>query len=375
MSIFHKLAVALFAATLLCATILLCATTATAQTNWNQNFGSGGFQNRAGNGAAYSPPSYPQSSYQPYQGPSPQIGSGGYGGAGQSSPYPTTSSPAATQPAYRVAENVGPTATAPNVQEASVPFSTPPQLEAPQLEAPQLEAKDEMVIDDCWCFEPGYWYGPLWSGSLELGLNAAKGNAQSVSIVLGADLKRKTGTHTLSLKADHARTSNRGIDSQHNALGEVRLDRHFGDTRWSLYTLGTLEYDEFKDFDLRLAASMGLGYSVIKNDVTTLTGRFGSGVSREIGGVDESYVPEANFGIDFERELNFRQKLVIKVDHYPDWGNWGSYRIVTDAGWEILLDEEANLSLKIGAIDRYDSTPNGRKANDLNYSFVLLFKI
>jgi hypothetical protein len=373
MSIFHQLTALVFAATLLCATTLLCTTTATAQTNWSQNFGSGGFQNRAGNRAAYSPPSYPQSSYQPYQSPSPQIGSGGYGaygGAGQSSPYPTTFSPVAMQPAYRVAENVSPGATSTTVQEASVPFSPPPQFEVPQL-----EAKDEMVIDDCWCFEPGYWYGPLWTGSFELGLNAAKGNAQSVSIVLGADLKRKTGSHTLALKADHARTSNRSIDSQNNALGEVRLDRHFGESRWSLYTIGALEYDEFKAFDLRLSASMGLGYSVIKNDVTTLTGRFGSGVSHEIGGPDDSYVPEANFGIDFERELNYRQKLVITVDHYPDWGNWNSYRVVTDAGWEILIDEEANLSLKISLIDRYDNTPNGRKPNDLNYSFVLLFKI
>ena len=35
---------------------------------------------------------------------------------------------------------------------------------------------------------------------------------------------------------------------------------------------------------------------------------------------------------------------------------------MTNAYWEILLDEETNLSLKLGAVDRYDSTPNGSVA-------------
>ncbi len=40
-----------------------------------------------------------------------------------------------------------------------------------------------------------------------------------------------------------------------------------------------------------------------------------------------------------------------------------------------LLDEEANLSLKLSAQDRYDSTPNGLRPNDINYSILLLWKL
>jgi hypothetical protein len=43
------------------------------------------------------------------------------------------------------------------------------------------------------------------------------------------------------------------------------------------------------------------------------------------------------------------------------------------ADWEVVLDEVAHLSLKFSVIDRYDSTPNGKKPNDLDYSTVLLW--
>ena len=45
------------------------------------------------------------------------------------------------------------------------------------------------------------------------------------------------------------------------------------------------------------------------------------------------------------------------------------------AGWEVLLSHAANLSLKLGLIDRYDSTPNGLERNDLNYTALLLWKL
>ncbi|HUT14122.1 MAG TPA: hypothetical protein VMY42_26775 [Thermoguttaceae bacterium] len=40
----------------------------------------------------------------------------------------------------------------------------------------------------------------------------------------------------------------------------------------------------------------------------------------------------------------------------------------------MLIDQQMNLSLKLGVLDRYDSTPNGVKPNDLDYTAVLLWK-
>ncbi len=86
-------------------------------------------------------------------------------------------------------------------------------------------------------------------------------------------------------------------------------------------------------------------------------------------------MPEAVFGLDFERQLTKRQKFKCKGEYFPDWEDFSEYRLVVDAGWVLLLDEEANLSLKLAANDRYETSPNGVKPNDINYSLLLLWKL
>ncbi len=120
--------------------------------------------------------------------------------------------------------------------------------------------------------------------------------------------------------------------------------------------------------------SGGLGYHLIKTEGAKLTGRFGAGTSREFGGPNDKWVPEAILGMDYEHKLTRRQKLSGSFDYFPDWGDFMDYRLVTQASWELLLDEETNLSLKVGLIDRYDSTSEGRKPNDLDYFLTLLWK-
>ena len=46
-----------------------------------------------------------------------------------------------------------------------------------------------------------------------------------------------------------------------------------------------------------------------------------------------------------------------------------------DISWELVLDDVNNLSLKVGVIDRYDSTPNGAEPNDVDYSVLLLWSL
>ena len=186
--------------------------------------------------------------------------------------------------------------------------------------------------------------------------------------------KRKTEGNTLDLGLTYGKTQANGVETQNYAMFNSRWDWNMTPA-WFLYNKDVLEYDEFKAFDLRLVFSGGLGYHLIKHDATTLTGRLGAGVSREIGGPDEDWVPEANLGLDFEHKLSARQKVKVTSDYYPAWEDFLDYRLLLNAHWEILLDEETNLSLKLGVIDRYDSTPNGREYNDLDYFITLVWKL
>jgi len=213
-----------------------------------------------------------------------------------------------------------------------------------------------------------------WEGTLELGINASYGNAESLSIRAGGDLKRETDRSIWEIDLSYAKTTADSIETQHNALFNAKYE-HLFQTPWTLFMRFGSEYDEFKAFDIRLSLNTGIGYRFIDNESTKFTTRAGAGVSREYGGPTDDYVPEATFGLDFEQRITERQKFVTVVDYYPDWRDFTDYRLVTDVGWEVLLDEAAHLSLKLSLLDRYDSTPNGREPNDVDYAVLLLWKL
>jgi putative salt-induced outer membrane protein YdiY len=269
-----------------------------------------------------------------------------------------------------VPEAGGPTLTLPR---AATPAPAAEPIKPNREEIPAEEAIAAEPLS-AW-YQPQHWLGPQWTGAIELGMNGSTGNSEAFSMRVGANLKRETPLYTTSLEISHARTSADSVDTQNNALGKITLDRNLGDSPWTLFGTGTAEYDEFKAFDLRLAAHVGVGYKAIQTEASSLIVRLGSGVSHEIGGPDDSYVPEALFGLDFEHKISAKQKLRLKADYFPEWSDLTNYRMVTEASWECLLDEASNLSLKLGAIDRYDSTPNGRKHNDLDYTALLLWKL
>ncbi len=254
----------------------------------------------------------------------------------------------------------------------AVPETIVPPAEL-QADTPPLEAAVPAESGWVWT-QPSSWFtGPVWDFGAELGINGSEGNAQAFSILAAANGKRETEFYAAEWDLKYGKSQNGGQETQHYALLNSRWDWKYSPT-WFLYFRTTLEYDEFKEFDLRIADSGGFGYHLVKNEFTTLTGRLGGGASREIDGPEDGWIPEANFGGDFEHKLSQRQKVKLTTDYYPSFDDFQDYRLWTNAYWEILLDEQTNLSLKVGAVDRYDSTPNGRLSNDVDYFVTLLWK-
>lgn len=242
---------------------------------------------------------------------------------------------------------------------------------------PSGEAYVPGAYDGYTWYNPTTWLaGPYWEKGIELGINGSKGNAEAFSLLSAARLRRETDRSIWGVDVVYAKTEAADILTQHYAFLNSRFDYKLGDSRWSLWNVTRLEYDEFKAFDLRLALNGGLGYDIIRNDRRKLTARFGAGASREFGGGNEEWVPEAVFGGDYLHKISDKQRLAITVDYYPAWEDFADYRIVTQASWELLLDEATNLSLKIGVLDRYDSTPGPLlEPNDLDYFITLLWKL
>ena len=135
------------------------------------------------------------------------------------------------------------------------------------------------------------WTG--WKNSFEFGLNGSEGNAQSNSLLVGTRLRRQTEVDSFGLDLTHRRTRANSIDTQNNAFFGMDYDYKLGITPWTVFFKEGLEFDKFKAFDSRLNLNSGLGYYWIRNDLTNLITRFGSGTSREFGGPDDQWKPEA----------------------------------------------------------------------------------
>ncbi|QDS93712.1 hypothetical protein FF011L_24850 [Roseimaritima multifibrata] len=225
-----------------------------------------------------------------------------------------------------------------------------------------------------WYSYPWLWVSDGWTNTAEFGLNGSEGNTNTLSIQTGADLKRETDTYTFAIDFDYFRTKTGGVVTQDNGRVNFDYDRILGDSSWSAFGKLGLEWNEFRPFDLRVNLNGGLGYYWVRDDISTIVTRFGAGGSREIGAPDDSWVPEALFGVEAEHQLTAQQKLKAKLDYFPDWSEFSNYRLVSDIAWEILLDDSENLSLKLAATNRYDSTPQGALPRDLSYSALLLYK-
>ncbi|GIW97457.1 MAG: mucin-like protein [Pirellulaceae bacterium] len=261
---------------------------------------------------------------------------------------------------------------------AGVFTPTPPlqeELPSSLLEADPKEGQPGGEVRSPVWFMPWSWIpSDGWANSAELGINGTDGNSQSFSFQAGTRFKRKTDISLFDLRLNHNRTYANGQEKQNNALLYVDFERFFGQSRWTYFVKNGVEYDEFKAFDVRFNINTGAGYRVFKDDDRTLTTRLGAGASREFGGPSDDWVPEALFGADYEHQLTSRHKIITRLDYFPSVEDFNDFRLVADAAWEYLIDDDGNLSLKLGANDRYDSTPNGRKANDVNYSALLLIK-
>jgi hypothetical protein len=290
----------------------------------------------------------------------------------------------ATSPKDKSATTVNPVVPATALQSDPIILEEPLQVvpSPPVLSETEITTGNALPeIEQQPLMQRSYWHYPSeffttgdWSKSAELGINGTDGNSQTMSMVAGLKLKRKTDREINDLRLTSQKTNTNGEETQNNTLLYYDYELFLGASPWSLFVKSGLEYDEFKAFDLRLFVNSGLAYKFIRTKELTTGVRFGVGTSREFGGPDDRWVPELLFGFDHEHQVNKRNKVSFKADYYPEWSDFENYRVVLDASWEYLFDEAGNLSVKLSAIDRYDSTPNGAKPNDLNYALLLMYK-
>ena len=115
----------------------------------------------------------------------------------------------------------------------SAPEKTPPQSDNNQAAATSSESDQPASnspataqLETVW-FESA-WYIPTtlsswiqpsaWGAAIELGMNAASGNSDTLTLKTGAELERKTDSSKTVIDLNYAKASANHLETQHYAL-------------------------------------------------------------------------------------------------------------------------------------------------------------
>jgi putative salt-induced outer membrane protein YdiY len=213
-----------------------------------------------------------------------------------------------------------------------------------------------------------------WTGAVDLGLSGSDGNSQVLTLWTGADLKYDGPEDYFIANVFYGLAQQDGVLSENHVLATARNEYPFAEALF-WYSQVQFEYDDFRAIDQRLAVHSGVSTIGFRDDKLQIRLRAGLGASREIGQAEQRWLPEAQFGFDYEYKLSDRTKFVASADYYPDVEEFANYRIRGRAFFDILIDPSLGLALRIGALDRYDARPGkGVKKNDLDYFLTLVLR-
>jgi putative salt-induced outer membrane protein YdiY len=217
----------------------------------------------------------------------------------------------------------------------------------------------------------------IWSGGGEVGLNGAEGNSKLFNLRAGFNAKRKTTDNLLVTDFLYSYAEQNSLLTQNQMLFNARDEILFAGTPWSAFAATNIEYDQLRSYRFRVGLYGGVGYQLVDNEKMNWRVRAGAGAVYEIagytGGPDSRWVPEMLLGTDFSYKFDDRQSFESVVDYFPRIDDWSQFRLRARVAYAIILDKEMGITLRLGAQNRYDSSPGTANANDLTYFATLGF--
>jgi len=207
-----------------------------------------------------------------------------------------------------------------------------------------------------------------WKSSVEFGLNGSAGNTDRQSLRFVFKTRRKTEKIETSFNSLLRMTQQESSDAVRQLTLDGRNDWFNQDIKSLRYFAeGKVELDEAKPWDYRVSGFGGIGYEFIKNEKTSLVGRSGFGGSQRIGIDDDEFRAEAFLAANVSHKLTDQQNIKAAVEYLPDTSTWQEYRLNANAAWEVKIDPESDMYLRMGVANRYDSDPGNARPNDLDY--------
>jgi putative salt-induced outer membrane protein YdiY len=214
------------------------------------------------------------------------------------------------------------------------------------------------------------------SQRIELGLSGASGNSRNSDLRLGYQRRSDSAEHHSLLKSGYQRESSDGKTEEHDFFTELTHDWLMPQSQWFRFAQGRYDWDDFEDWDSRVAVSGGSGYLFADRPDLRMAGRLGLGLSQTFGGDEDELSPEAIVGFDSNWQVNDRQSLEASNTLYLQLDELGEFRNLTSLAWLIKLDQFNGLNLKFGAENEYESDTGGdSQSNDFKYNLSLTWEL
>jgi len=211
----------------------------------------------------------------------------------------------------------------------------------------------------------------LWTGNLDLGFAATRGNSdmRTFSLATRADratTRDKIGVYYTSIFSSN-NTSGVKTTTANSKRGGITYDVNFH-KKFFAWGSVELESDQFQGLDLRFVPAGGLGYHAVNTENTKFDLRGGVAGNREFftTGLDRSSA-ELIFGEDFLHRFSKVTTLEEHMRFFPNMSDGGAYRLNFDTTLATAFKKWFSLQFTVS--DRYLSNPlPGRKSNDVLFS-------
>jgi putative salt-induced outer membrane protein YdiY len=211
----------------------------------------------------------------------------------------------------------------------------------------------------------------LWTGFLDLGFAATKGNADTQTFTISSRADRATnrdkiGVYFTSIFASTS-TTGTSVTTANSKRGGITYDVNLNQ-RWFAWGSVDLEADEFQRLDLRFVPQGGAGHHSIQNERTKLDFRTGASGNREFFSTGlKRDSAEIVIGEDFSHSFSKTTALQQRLRYFANLTEGGAYRLNFDTTFATALAKWFSLQFTVS--DRYLSNPvPGRKSNDILYS-------
>jgi len=200
---------------------------------------------------------------------------------------------------------------------------------------------------------------PKWNQSLNVSLGVQRGQKDSADYATAYHADKTEDEHKITIDLNYRRAESDGERTANRFAGKWGNTWYQSESNWDIFTTLQFDWAEFQSWDQRIVGDVGVAYELIKQqkgeESFTLSVRFGSGFRKEFQSENEDWTPEGLLGATASWSISKKQTLTADTTWYPDYEDVSNYRLVTNAAWNIEMDNIKNLQFSIGLHHEYDS--------------------